>query len=119
MTSSRHHPTHARRATKAYAPHLIAQARRVAELLEAGDDYGHISRDLGVSRPRVSQIRSQLHELAPYLGRPDPLDRLRSRRDQIFPNPRSRAMGPLDPRYLPTDHGQGDGVRGSQAHSNC
>lgn len=84
MTSSQPRSVHERRPTKPYTPHLIAQARRVAELLDAGYDNRHISQDLGVSRPRVSQIRAQLRELAPYLGRPEPLDRLRTRRDQLW-----------------------------------
>lgn len=77
-------PAPRRRASPTYTPHLITQARRVAELLDAGKDYRHISRELGVSRARVSQIRARLRELAPYLGRPDPLDRLRGRRDQLW-----------------------------------
>lgn len=64
--------------------HLVHQARRVAELLDAGCGNAQIAADLGVSRPRVSQIRRQLPALMPYLGRPAPTDRLRSYREQLW-----------------------------------
>lgn len=67
-----------------YSPHLIAQAGRVAQLLDEGYSNRRIALVLGVSNPRVSQIRGVLPQLAPYLGPPDPLDRLRGRRDQLW-----------------------------------
>lgn len=73
-----------RREARSYTPHLIAQASRVAEMLDAGYDNRRMGLELGVSRPRISQIRGLLRELAPYLGRPEPLDRLRSRREQLW-----------------------------------
>jgi hypothetical protein len=84
MTRRLRRPTTNRGATKTYTPYLIAQASRVAEMLEAGYDNRRMGIELGVSKPRISQIRAQLRELAPYLGRPEPLDRLRSRRDQLW-----------------------------------
>lgn len=67
-----------------YSAHLIAQASRVAELLDAGYSNRKIALDLGVSNPRVSQIRSVLPQLAPYLGHAQPLDRLRGHREQLW-----------------------------------
>ena len=67
-----------------YSPHLIAQASRVAELLDAGYSNRRIAAILGVSGPRIAQIRHVLPELSPYLGQPDPLDRLRGHRDQLW-----------------------------------
>lgn len=67
-----------------YSPHLIAQAGRVAELLDEGYSNRRIATVLGVSNPRVSQIRNVLPQLAPYLGHPQPLDRLRGHRDQLW-----------------------------------
>jgi predicted transcriptional regulator len=65
-------------------PHLVAQARRVAELIDAGYGNARIAIDLGVSRPRVSQIRRELAALEPYLGRPQTTDRLRGHREQLW-----------------------------------
>jgi hypothetical protein len=65
-------------------PHLIDQAARVAELLDQGYTNRRIAEAMGVSGPRIAQIRAVLPNLAPYLGRPVPLDRLRSHRDQLW-----------------------------------
>ena len=43
---------------------------------ERGDQIRAIAETLGVSRPRVSQIRASLNDLADYLGRPTTSDRL-------------------------------------------
>ena len=67
-----------------YSPHLIAQASRVAQLLDEGYSNRRIAAVLCVSNPRVAQIRKVLPQLAPYIGPPDPLDRLRGRRDQLW-----------------------------------
>jgi hypothetical protein len=67
-----------------FSPHLIAQGTRVAELLDAGFTNKRIAAVLGVSAPRVAQIRRLLPALAPYLGRPRPTDRLRSHREQLW-----------------------------------
>lgn len=69
---------------RSYSPHLIAQAGRVAELLDAGRTHRQIGETLGVSAPRVAEIKRLLPELEPYLGPPAPLDRLRSHRDQLW-----------------------------------
>ena len=69
---------------KAPTLHFVEQACRVAELLEAGYSNRRIAEQLGVSGPRVSQIRQQLPGLQPYLSAPEPLDRLRNRRDQLW-----------------------------------
>lgn len=65
-------------------PHLVYQAGRVAELLDAGHSQSQIGRILGVSGPRIAEIKRRLPELSDYLGKPDPLDRLRSRRAQLW-----------------------------------
>lgn len=67
-----------------YTLHLVEQATRVAELLDQGWTNRRIAEAMGLSRPRVSQIRSLLPELAPYLGPLAPIDRLRSHRDQLW-----------------------------------
>jgi hypothetical protein len=67
-----------------YSPHLISQAARVAELLDEGYTNKRIGVALGVSGPRIAQIRQLLPQLTPYLGRPVPLDRLRSHREQLW-----------------------------------
>jgi hypothetical protein len=67
-----------------YTPHLIAQAARVAELLDQGYTNREIGRDLGVSGPRVAQIRGILPELKPYIGKPARLDRLRGHGEQLW-----------------------------------
>ncbi len=72
-------------------PHLIAQASRVAELLDAGYSQREMGRLLGVSGPRIAEIKKQLPELREYLGEPAPLDRLRSHRDQLW-NLRRQAL---------------------------
>src|SRR5688572_24779344 len=64
--------------------HLIDQATTVAELLDRGYTNKRIAEAMGVSSPRIAQIRALLPELTPYLGRPVPLDRLRSHRDQLW-----------------------------------
>lgn len=64
--------------------HFVEQACRVAELLDEGYSNRRIAEQLGVSAPRVSQIRQQLPMLEPYLARPEPTGRLRSRRDQLW-----------------------------------
>src|SRR5687768_16367192 len=66
-----------------YTPHLIQQATRVAELLDQGYTNKRIAAAMGVSGPRIAQIRALLPRLAPYLGRPAPLERLTSHRDQL------------------------------------
>lgn len=67
-----------------YTPHLIAQAGRVAELLDAGYTHRQIGEKLGVSAVRITQIRGMLPRLGPYLGSPEPLERLRSHREQLW-----------------------------------
>ena len=74
MTSDRDMPT----------IHFIEQARRVAELLDEGYGSAQIASELGVSQPRVSQIRQQLPSLEAYLGQPAPIERLRSHREQLW-----------------------------------
>jgi predicted transcriptional regulator len=64
--------------------HSIEQACRVAELLEAGYSNRRIGEQLGVSGPRVSQIRQKLPALEPYMSTPRPTERLRSHRDQLW-----------------------------------
>ncbi len=63
---------------------LVEQAGRVAALLDAGHTNRQIAEELGVSPPRVSQIRRVLPTLSPYLGEPKPLDRLRDHRQQLW-----------------------------------
>lgn len=63
--------------------HAIQQARTVAELQRDGYTTHQIAETLGVSGPRVSQIRATLHGLADYLGDPTPTERLLSRRAQL------------------------------------
>ncbi len=63
---------------------FVNQARRVAELLAAGYGHRQIADELGVSGPRVSQIRRELPALEPYLGSSEPTHRLRSQRDQLW-----------------------------------
>ncbi len=63
---------------------FVEQAQKVAELLDAGYSNRRIAERLGVSGPRVSQIRQQLPTLEPYLGRAQPLERLRSHREQLW-----------------------------------
>ena len=67
-----------------FTSRLVAQAARVAELLDEGFTNKRIGEAMGVSAPRVAQIRALLPELASYLGRPVPLDRLRSHREQLW-----------------------------------
>ena len=64
--------------------HFVDQARRVAELLDAGYSNRQIAGHLGVSAVRISQIRGRLPALQAYLGTPEPLDRLRCHRDQLW-----------------------------------
>ena len=64
--------------------HFVDQARRVAELIDAGYSNRQIAADLGVSSVRVSQIRGRLPALHAYLGTPAPVDRLRCHRDQLW-----------------------------------
>lgn len=64
-------------------PYLVAQARTVAHLQREGLSTYQIATALGVSKPRVSQIRAQMRDLADYLGHPDPTDRLKVRRVQL------------------------------------
>ncbi len=73
-------------ANESFVPtlHFVDQARRVAELLDAGYSNRQIAADLGVSSVRISQIRGRLPALQPYLGVPQPLDRLRGHRDQLW-----------------------------------
>lgn len=70
--------------SRRYSPHLIAQAGRVAQLLDEGHSNRQIAEVLGVSNPRVAQIRKVLPQLAPYLGPPAPLDRLLGHREQLW-----------------------------------
>jgi hypothetical protein len=65
-------------------PHFIGQARRVAELLDAGYSNRQIAVRLGVSPPRVSQIRGRLPAVEAYLGSPEPTERLLGHRDQLW-----------------------------------
>jgi hypothetical protein len=65
-------------------PHLIAQAGRIAELLDQGYTHRQIGDQLGVSSVRVSQVKQLLPSLAAYLGQPAPLERLRSHREQLW-----------------------------------
>ena len=72
-----------RRIIQKLSPHFLEQASTVAELLDAGYSNRRIAEQLGVSAPRVSQIRQTLPELEPYLGHPAPMERLKSHRDQL------------------------------------
>ena len=65
-------------------PRFIDQARRVAELLDAGYSNRQIAGRLGVSAARVSQIRVRLPAVEDYLGTPEPNERLRCHRDQLW-----------------------------------
>lgn len=65
-------------------PHFIDQARRVAELLDNGYTNRQVASQLGVSPVRISQIRTRLPAVAPYLGSPEPSARLRSHREQLW-----------------------------------
>ncbi len=65
-------------------PHFIGQARRVAELLNAGYSNRQIAVRLGVSPPRISQIRGRLPAVEAYLGSPEPTERLLRHRDQLW-----------------------------------
>jgi hypothetical protein len=71
--------------------HFVDQARRVAKLLDAGYSNRQIAGRLGVSAVRISQIRGRLPALQAYLGTPEPLDRLRCHRDQLW-NLRRQAL---------------------------
>jgi len=71
-------------AVRRITPHLVHQASRVAELVEAGHSQNQIGQMLGVSGPRIAEIKRRLPELREYLGQPEPLDRLRSRREQLW-----------------------------------
>jgi predicted transcriptional regulator len=62
----------------------LDQARRVAELLDAGYATGAIADMLGVTGPRVSQIKRRLPTLREYLGQPAPTDRLQARREELI-----------------------------------
>ena len=75
-------PLH-RESTRTYSAHLIEQAIRVAELTEAGYTHGAIAAELGVSRPRISQIRAVLPGVREYLGEPNVSHRLLEKRDQL------------------------------------
>ena len=66
------------------SPRFIDQARTVAELLDAGYSNRQIAGRLGVSAPRVSQIRTRLPAVEDYLGRPEPNERLRCNREQLW-----------------------------------
>lgn len=63
---------------------FVDQARRVAELLDAGYSNRQIAGRLGVSAARVSQIRSRLPAVEDYLGIPEPNERLRCHREQLW-----------------------------------
>ena len=65
-------------------PHFMHQASRVAELLDAGYSNRQIAARLGVSAPRISQIRVRLPSVEAYLGTPEPNARLRSHREQLW-----------------------------------
>jgi predicted transcriptional regulator len=65
-------------------PHFIDQARRVAELLDAGYSNRRIAGHLGVSAARISQIRTRLPAVEAYLGSPEPSERLRCHREQLW-----------------------------------
>jgi hypothetical protein len=65
-------------------PHLIAQASRIAELLDRGYTQNQMGELLGVSGPRIAEIKRVLPRLRPYLGNPEPTERLRSQRDQLW-----------------------------------
>jgi hypothetical protein len=66
------------------SPHLIDQATRVAELLDQGYSNRRIGEVMGVSGPRIAQIRQRLPALRAYLGNPEPTDRLRGHREQLW-----------------------------------
>lgn len=70
--------------TRAPTIRFIEQACLVAELLDAGYSNRRIADQLGVSAPRISQIRQSLPALQPYLSAPEPVERLQSRRDQLW-----------------------------------
>jgi hypothetical protein len=64
--------------------HFIAQAAEVAKLLDEGKSNREIAERMGVSAPRVAQIRHQLPWVREYLGNPAPNHRLRSHRAQLW-----------------------------------
>ncbi len=63
---------------------FIGQAHTVAELLDAGYSNRQIAGRLGVSAARVSQIRTALPTVGDYLGTPQPNERLRCQREQLW-----------------------------------
>jgi predicted transcriptional regulator len=63
---------------------FVERAAQVAELLDAGYSNRQIAEVLGVSAPRISQIRARLPTIEPFVGTPEPTMRLRSRRDQLW-----------------------------------
>jgi transposase-like protein len=66
-----------------YTRHAIEQATRVAELLDAGYSLAGVAKELGVSRPRISQIRRTLPHLQASLGDHTPTARLRRHRAHL------------------------------------
>jgi hypothetical protein len=64
--------------------HLIAQASRIAEMLAEGLTQAQMGQTLGVSGPRIAEIKRLLPQLTPYLGHPQPTERLRSQREQLW-----------------------------------
>ena len=65
-------------------PYAIEQAAIVAHHLAEGRTHREIAQIIGKSRPRVSQVRKRLAELAPYLNRPaDPSEHLLNHRTQL------------------------------------
>lgn len=68
----------------ALTPRFIDQARRIAELLDAGYSNRQIAGRLGLSGARISQVRTRLPAVKAYLGSPQPNERLRCHRDQLW-----------------------------------
>ena len=72
--------------------HAVRQAIQVNQYLQEGLTNRAISKRMSVSAVRVSQIRTSLPDLEPWLGQPDPLIELRSRRAQLH-RLRTEALG--------------------------
>jgi predicted transcriptional regulator len=69
---------------KRYSEYTVTQAGRVAELVAAGYSNADIAEQLGVSRPRISQIRHMLPAIRDQLTQPEPTKRLQEKRDRLY-----------------------------------
>lgn len=70
-------------ATNAPTPRFIRQAQVVAALIAEGVPHRQIAKHLGVSGPRISQIKRDIPNLQDYLGVPTPSERLKTHRAQL------------------------------------